>query len=106
MDKIVIDNLDMEELDRLVDSAIVDLERNNLEYRNLRNKVRNIQNKYENVSKIMDQDEVENLSKEECEMLQKVLQLKIEIEIIEDREIYFLGGRQAYYYLKKLQLLK
>ncbi len=106
MDKIVIDNLDMEELDRLVDSAIVDLERNNLEYRNLRNKVRNIQNKYENVSKIIDQDEVENLSKEECEMLQKVLQLKIEIEIIEDREIYFLGGRQAYYYLKKLQLLK
>ena len=106
MDKICIDNLDMEELDRLIDSAIVELEKNNLEYRNLRNRVRSILKKYKNVSKIIDDDEVENLNKEECKMLQIILQLRIEIEILEDREIYFLGGRQAYYYLKKLELLK
>lgn len=105
MDKICIDNLDMVELDRLIDSAIVDLERNNLEYRNLRNRVRSILKKYKNVSKIIDDDEVENLNKEECKMLQIILQLRIEIEILEDREIYFLGGKQVYYYFKKLQLL-
>ena len=106
MEKLLIDNLDVEELDRLIDSVIVDLERNNLEYRNLRNKVRSILDKYENVSKVIDQDEVENLNSEECKMLQMVLQLRIEIEILEDREIYFLGGKQAYYYFRKTQIVK
>ena len=37
---------------------------------------------------------------------QKLFNLQIEIQALEEQEIFFLGGREAYYYFKNIEILK
>ena len=50
---------------------------------------------------------IENeLSKEECKMLSKIIILNYKLQEIEENEIYFKGGMDAYFYFRKLGILK
>ena len=61
---------------------------------------------YPNLQMIMEDDKDIYLTKNDCKMLQKLFNLQIEIQALEEQEIFFLGGREAYYYFKNIEILK
>lgn len=50
-------------------------------------------------------DETLELNKEECKMLQKLNSLYMQMCNFEEREIFFLGAREAYYYFKNIGII-
>ena len=80
---------------------------NNLEYKNTQQKLHNILDNNINIQKLFDEADIENgLSKEECKMLSKIIILNYKLQEIEENEIYFKGGMDAYFYFRKLGILK
>ena len=83
------------------------LKNNNLEYKNTQQKLHNILDNNINIQKIFDEADIENgLSKEGCKMLSKIIILNYKLQEIEENEIYFQGGMDAYFYFRKLGILK
>ena len=83
------------------------LKNNNLEYKNTQQKLHNILDNNINIQKIFDETDIENgLSKEEGKMLSKIIILNYKLQEIEENEIYFKGGMDAYFYFRKLGILK
>lgn len=83
------------------------LKNNNLEYKNTQQKLHNILDNNINIQKLFDEADIENgLSKEECKMLSKIIILNYKLQEIEEKEIYFKGGMDVYFYFRKLGILK
>ena len=83
------------------------LKNSNLEYKNTQQKLHNILDNNINIQKIFDEADIENgLSKEECKMLSKIIILNYKLQEIEEKEIYFKGGMDVYFYFRKLGILK
>lgn len=47
-----------------------------------------------------------NLSNEECFSLSKLVQIYYDMQSIEEQEIFFLGSKKAYFFFKKIGILK
>ena len=62
--------------------------------------------RFPNLQLIFEDDEVFELNKEECKMLSKIIILNYKLQEIEENEIYFKGGMDAYFYFRKLGILK
>ena len=99
-------DIDSAELNELIDSKRIELKHKNLEYKKLSDKVSEIMKNYPNVLALIEDDEINNLNEEECKMLQKLIKFNMKMITYEDREIFFLGARENYYYFKKLNLIK
>ena len=99
-------DIDSTELNELIDSKRIKLKRKNLEYKKLTDKVSEIMENYPNILALIENNEVENLDKEECKNLKKLLSLYSRMMDYEDREIFFLGARENYFYFKNLEILK
>lgn len=83
------------------------LKNNDLEYQNIKQRLHNILNNNINIQRILDEADIENgLSKEECKMLSKIIILNYKLQEIEEKEIYFKGGMNVYFYFRKLGILK
>ena len=106
MEELKLYDISSAEFSELIDNARIDLKNKNLEYKNLTEKVSAIKEKYPNILSLLEDDEVENLNKEECKNLQKLLSLYSRMMDYEDREIFFLGARENYFYFKNLEILK
>lgn len=94
------------EFSELIDTARVELKRNNSEYKELQNKVNKIMESYPNLQLLFEDDRVMSLNEEECKMLQKLVSLHLQISEYEDRKIFFLGARENYFYFKNLGIIK
>ena len=94
------------EFNDLIDTARVELKRNNSEYKELQNKVNKIMESYPNLQLLFEDDRVMSLNEEECKMLQKLVSLHLQISEYEDRKIFFLGARENYFYFKNLGIIK
>ena len=94
------------EFSELIDTAWVELKRNNSEYKELQNKVNKIMESYPNLQLLFEDDRVMSLKEEECKMLQKLVSLHLQISEYEDRKIFFLGARENYFYFKNLGIIK
>ena len=99
-------DIDSGELSELIDSRRIALRNKNEEYANLRKQVCEIKENYPNILAFLEDSEVECLNTEECKYLQKILSLYSRMTDFEDREIFFLGARENYFYLKYLELIK
>ena len=99
-------DIDSGELCELIDSKRIELRNKNEDYKKLRNQVCEIKEKYPNILSLLEDNEVENLNKEECKKLQKLLSLYSRMMDYEDRKIFFLGARENYFYFKNLEILK
>ena len=99
-------DIDSGELSELIDSRRIALRTKNLEYANLRKQVCKIKEDFPNILALLEDNEVENLNTEECKYLQKLLSLYSRMMDYEDREIFFLGDRDNYFYFKNLELIK
>ena len=106
MEELKLYDIDSGELNELIDSKRIELRNKNEDYKKLRNQVCEIKEKYPNILSLLEDNEVENLNKEECKNLQKLLSLYSRIMNYENREIYFLGARENYFYFKNLEILK
>ena len=106
MEELKLYDISSAEFSELIDNARIDLKNKNLEYKNLTEKVSAIKEKYPNILSLLEDNEVENLNKEECKNLQKLLSLYSRMMDYEDREIFFLGARENYFYFKNLEILK
>ena len=99
-------DIDSGELDELIDSRRINLRIKNERYKNLRDKVCEIKENYPNILALFENDEVKTLNEEECKNLQKIIALYMQMSTYEDRELFFLGAQQNYYYFKNLDLIK
>lgn len=106
MEDIKLYDIDSGELNELIDSRRITLRTKCEEYENLRKQVCEIKEKYPNILALLEDSEVENLNKEECKYLQKLPLLYSRMTDYEDREIFFLGARENYFYFKNLNLIK
>ena len=106
MEELKLYDISSAEFSELIDNARIDLKNKNLEYKNLTEKVSAIKEKYPNILSLLEDNEVENLNKEECKNLQKLLSLYSRMMDYEDREIFFLGAKENYFYFKNLEILK
>ena len=106
MEELKLYDIDSGELNELIDSKRIELRNKNEDYKKLRNQVCEIKEKYPNILSLFEDNEVENLNKEECKNLQKLLSLYSRMMDYEDREIFFLGARENYFYFKNLEILK
>lgn len=99
-------DIDSGELSELIDSRRIALRTKCEEYENLRKQICEIKENYPNVLALLEDNEVEGLNTEECKYLQKLLSLYSSMTDYEDREIFFLGARENYFYFKNLELIK
>ena len=99
-------NLDSAEFYELIDSLRVRLKNKDEKYKNISDEIENIRIKYPNINSLFEDEKVTNLTEEECINLQKIIKKYLIISSMEEREIFFLGARENYYYLKNLDLLK
>lgn len=98
-----VENVDFREM---INKAKVALRNKNLEYKNLQNEVAKILNSHPNLQLICEDDKDISLNKNDSKMLQKLFNLNLEIKNFEEREIFFLGNREAYFYFKNIGILK
>lgn len=106
MDEIRLYDINSIEFSELIDTARVELKRNNSEYKELQNKVNKIMESYPNLQLLFEDDRVMSLNEEECKMLQKLVSIHLQISEYEDRKIFFLGARENYFYFKNLGIIK
>lgn len=83
------------------------LRNNNEEYIKLQNEFHKILDKNENLVWILEGDiKGRNLSNDECFALSKLVQIYYDMQSIEEKEIFFLGGKEVYFFFKKMEVLK
>ena len=99
-------NVKSAEFNELIDSAKVDLTTNDIHYKKLKNEVKNLKEKHPNLQLFFEDEGVIELCKDDCKVLQKVLDLYQEMHMYEEKKIFFLGAKEDYFYLKKLNILK
>ena len=100
-----------EEYEDMFEEYLEDIKRNlrnnNEEYIKLRKEFHEILDKNENLVWILEGDIKErNLSNEECFKLSKLVEIYTDMQSIEEREIFFLGGKEVYLLLRKIGVLK
>ena len=106
MEDLKLYDIDSGELSELIDSRRIALRNKNEKYKKLRNELCKIKENYPNILALLEDNEVESLNKEECKNLQKLLSIYSKMMDYEDREIFFLGARENYFYFKNLEILK
>lgn len=106
MEEIRLYDINSIEFNDLIDTARVELKRNNSEYKELQNKVNKIMESYPNLQLLFEDDRVMSLNEDGCKMLQKLGSIHLQISEYEDRKIFFLGARENYFYFKNLGIIK
>ena len=99
-------DIDSGQLSELIDSRRIVLRKKCEDYEKLRKQVCDIKENFPNILALLEDNEVESLNSEECKYLQKLLSLYSRMTDYEDREIFFLGARDNYFYFKNLELIK
>lgn len=106
MEEIRLYDINSIEFSELIDTARVELKRNHSEYKELQNKVKKIMESSQNLQLLFEDDRVMSLNEEECKMLQKLVSLHLQMSEYEDRQIFFLGARENYFYFKNIGIIK
>lgn len=87
-------------LNEAIEERKIDLINSNNNYKKLKKEFDNIMNKYPNLQLILEEDREMILNENECKMLQKLVAIYMDICDLEEKEIFLLGGKEMYFYLK------
>lgn len=98
--------IECSEIQELVDSAKQGLIKNDYDYRRLNKQVEKIKEDYPKVKAFIEEEILDDLAKKECEMLNKIMTLKEQMNMLEEYNIFLKGSRQAYEYFKKIDILR
>lgn len=94
------------ELTDLIEQRRMSLVDKNEDYKKLSKEFKKIMDTYPNLQLILEKDKEIILNEIDCKMLQKLVNIYLEMTMYEEREIFFLGGKEAYYYFKNIGILK
>ncbi|MBQ9024382.1 MAG: hypothetical protein IJ105_04095 [Bacilli bacterium] len=89
----------------IADQSII-LKNKDNEYSRLLNERKNITENNDNIRKFIESDEIVDLTKEDLQQLYNFLELTTDIEEELEKEIFYIGMREAFYLFKKLDMLK
>ena len=90
-----------------LDNVRRNLKNNNEEYIELQKEYHKILDENENLVWVLEgQTDGRNLSNKECVALAKLVQIYYDMQSIEEKEIFFLGGQEAYFFFKKIGILR
>lgn len=93
----------MEHLDRVR----IYLQKNNSEFKKSQKEYTKILDSNEKLQNILYGDKVDTgLTHIECELLYKTIELQEKMQIMAEEELHFKGGMDAYYYFKRLGIIK
>ncbi len=100
-----------EEYEDMFEEYLEDIRRNlrntNEEYIKLQKEFHKFMDKNENLVWVLEGDiKDRNLSNEECFALSKLVEIYTDMQSIEEKESFFLGGKEAYFLFKKIGALK
>ena len=101
MEHLSIFEMSTDELMQTVSCARLRLKEENPEYERLRNEVVKIVKQYPNLDNIYDTKSTLELTKEECKMLQKMMELKLKIKEYEESEFLIEGALRTYLNLQE-----
>lgn len=83
------------------------LRKRNQKYIRLLEKYHKILDENENLVWILEgQTENRNLTNKECNALAKLVEIYYDMKSIEEKEIFFSGGKEAYFFFKKMGILR
>ena len=94
------------DFNKYISDMFIELKKNNLNYKEKLNEVEDILDKYPRLRKVIESDFVTELNKEECNALIEVQALQLVINDIESKEMFFIGAKEAYYYFKRISIIK
>lgn len=75
------------------------------EFQEINKQISDLKLKYPKVTAYIDEGKIEELTKEELKALRKVIDLNNKIEGLEEKEIFKLGMKENYIYLKNMDML-
>lgn len=82
------------------------LNKHNKNYKNIKDKIHKIMDRNLNIQKLLDETYLEDgLSAGECKDLSQVIVLYNNLQNILEKEIYFKGSMDSYYYFKKIGVI-
>lgn len=82
------------------------LNKNNKKYKDIKDKIHKIMDKNINIQKLLDETYLEDgLSAGECKDLSQIIVLYYNLQDILEKEIYFKGSMDAYYYFKRISVI-
>ena len=82
------------------------LMKNNKNYREIKNKIHKIMDRNLNIQKLLDETYLENgLNAGECKGLSQIIVLYNNLQDILEKEIYFKGCMNSYYYFKRIGVI-
>ena len=93
-------------LNEAIEERKNDLINRNEDYKNLRKTFKEIMNNYPKLQLLFEDDKEFILEKNECTMLQELVKVYMEICDLEEKEIFLLGSKEMYFYLKDTGLIK
>ncbi len=83
------------------------LSKHNNEYKGIKNKIHKMMDKNINIQKLLDEDYLKDgLNADECKALSQVIVLYNNLQDILEKEIYFKGSMDSYYYFKKIGVIE
>ena len=94
------------ELYELIDKTRVKLRKSNAEYKELHDQASKIMDKHPNVRLVLEEEAKIGLTQEECAGLQDLISIFMKMNIIEEKEIFFLGAKENYLYFKKMGIIE
>lgn len=94
------------DFNELLDNTRMELKNKNEDYKKLKKQYCDIMDRFPNLQLIFEDDEIFELNEQECKMLQKLIHLGLKISELEEYSIFFLGGRETYFYFKSMGILK
>lgn len=99
-------SIDSEELYECISNIKKKLKKYDMKYQELYKNIENIKDKFPNLRYILEDEKHIELNLEESQKLVEIINLYRDILLIEEHEIFFLGGKEAYNYFKKMDILK
>ena len=93
-------------LNEAIEERRMDLLDKNLEYKKLRNEFDKIMNEYPKLQNLFEENMRLSLDENECKMLQKLINIYMDMLDYEEKDIFLLGCKEAYLCFKDMELIK
>lgn len=96
-------DMDSIELTECIGSLKLDLKKNNSEYKEISEKIEDLKEKYPTIRNFLEDEKSSKLSDEEGKAFFEVISLYRKLISVEQYEVFLLGGRECFEYLRKIK---
>lgn len=99
-------NINLSLFNDIVDETRIKLKNTNNEYENLRKQYDDIMDKFPKLQLIFEDDMPLELNKQECIMLQKLMQLELKMNELEKYSLFCLDSKNVYFHFKSREKIR